>query len=269
MSSPATEAPRDPAALREALCRPFPMSKIKFKPQMVFERDGAHSALVSFYLSKEAVEERLDEVFGPGGWQTEITPLFDKKAVIITLSVYIEGRGWIKRSDIGGESKQPDEGNRQKAAVTYAMRRVGAQLGIGRYLSEVTGVFHKVILQGGDKNRARFPADNPPRLPDKYLPEDERGKGKFQQQPQQAPQQQQPQQQPQQAQQHKNIKPVSQQWRDYFLAEFKGAANPAELATARARLTDTVKANLTDEIIQELREAYAAADKRLKEPQPA
>jgi hypothetical protein len=53
--------------------------------------------------------------------------------VLCTLSVFVDGQ-WIRKSDVGGESEQGDEGDRSKAAVSDALKRAAVKWGIGRFL---------------------------------------------------------------------------------------------------------------------------------------
>jgi hypothetical protein len=41
---------------------------------------------------------------------------------------------WIVKADVGGQSEQPDEGDRMKAAFSDALKRAAVKFGIGRYL---------------------------------------------------------------------------------------------------------------------------------------
>jgi hypothetical protein len=44
------------------------------------------------------------------------------------------GDQWITKMDVGGESEQPDGGDRRKAAFSDALKRAAVKFGIGRYL---------------------------------------------------------------------------------------------------------------------------------------
>jgi hypothetical protein len=44
------------------------------------------------------------------------------------------GDEWITKEDVGGQSEQPDEGDRRKAAFSDALKRAAVKFGIGRYL---------------------------------------------------------------------------------------------------------------------------------------
>lgn len=97
------------------------------------------------YVTSRKVAQRLDDVFGPGGWT------YDWEAVVLTepfvvkgvLACKVDGE-WVAKSDAGyqnsvrdaetGKGRSDDEP--VKSAVTDAMRRCAALWGIGRYLYE-------------------------------------------------------------------------------------------------------------------------------------
>lgn len=114
-------------ALRLALAEPFEAGEVKFKPQSV----SGNRALAVPYVDARVVMDRLDDVFGVGGWQTSYRA--SEHGVICQLAVKVNGE-WVTHEDVGGESEQPDEGDREKAAFSDALKRVAVHLGIGRYL---------------------------------------------------------------------------------------------------------------------------------------
>lgn len=115
------------------LREPFPASVIKFKPQTV-TKDGTRAMAVA-YVDATAITDRLDEVFGIGGWQDHYEVLPDG-CVICTLQVFIHDV-WVQKQDVGQPSGQPDEGNKRKAAFTNALKRTAVKLGIGRYIAKL------------------------------------------------------------------------------------------------------------------------------------
>ena len=110
------------------LTAPFPAESVSFKPQTVH----GNRALAVPYLDARSIMDRLDEVLGPAGWQDDYEPLQDG-SVKCTLRLRIGG-DWIAKSDVGCRSDQPDEGDRQKAAFSDALKRTSVKWGIGRYL---------------------------------------------------------------------------------------------------------------------------------------
>src|ERR1019366_706639 len=117
----------------ELLAAPFAADEIKWKPQCV----KGNRALAIAFIDARLVEDRLDAVFGPGGWQDNYT-LLPSGDVVCTLRVRVDGE-WVEKSDVGGQSDQPDEGDRVKAAFSDAIKRAAVKLGIGRYLYRLGG----------------------------------------------------------------------------------------------------------------------------------
>lgn len=110
------------------LAEPFPPHEIKVKPAMVKN----NRALALHYIDSRLVMDRLDEVVGINGWHDSYTVLPNGE-VECRLSVKIAGE-WITKSDVGGQSEQPDEGDRMKAAYSDALKRAAVKFGIGRFL---------------------------------------------------------------------------------------------------------------------------------------
>jgi hypothetical protein len=114
--------------IAEALSAPFPTEAIKFRPGAT----AGNRALALPYVDARAIMDRLDDVLGVSGWQDEYTFLEDGSA-LCRLTLFIEQQ-WISKMDIGGQSEQPDEGDRRKAACSDALKRAAVKFGVGRYL---------------------------------------------------------------------------------------------------------------------------------------
>jgi hypothetical protein len=114
--------------LAAALAEPFPVARLKWKPQVV----KGDRALAMPYISASDVANRLDKAAGIAGWRDsyEVLPC---GAVVCTLSL-LAGGVWISKQDVGSPSEQPDEGDRVKAAFSDALKRAAAKWGVGRYL---------------------------------------------------------------------------------------------------------------------------------------
>jgi hypothetical protein len=100
----------DVDAIAQALAQPFDPLEVKFKPATV----SGNRALALPFVDARVIQDRLDEVLGVMGWQDAYERLPDG-AVVCRLSVKIGGE-WITKEDVGGQSEQPDEGDRAKAA---------------------------------------------------------------------------------------------------------------------------------------------------------
>ncbi len=101
---------------------------MKFKPAVV----SGHSALALAYVDARVIQDRLDEVLGVMGWQDSYRVLPDG-SVMCRLRLKI-GDQWITKVDVGGQSEQPDGGDRTKAAFSDALKRAAVKFGVGRYL---------------------------------------------------------------------------------------------------------------------------------------
>lgn len=114
--------------LTAALASPFDSREVKFKPAVV----SGNRALALAYVDARVIQDRLDEVLGVAGWQDEYECLPDG-SVVCRLRLRL-GDEWITKMDVGGQSEQPDEGDRRKAAFSDALKRAAVKFGIGRYL---------------------------------------------------------------------------------------------------------------------------------------
>src|SRR5947209_17963279 len=122
----------DVEALTQALSAPFDAREVKFKPAVV----TGNRALALAYVDARVIQDRLDEVLGVTGWQDEYEWLPDG-SVVCRLHLRL-GSEWITKMDVGGQSEQPDEGDRRKAAFSDALKRAAVKFGIGRYLYRLT-----------------------------------------------------------------------------------------------------------------------------------
>ncbi len=118
----------DISAIGKALGEPFEANEVKWKPQSV----RGNRALAICYVDARCVMDRLDDVVGVGGWKDSYTALPDGN-IMCRLSLRINGE-WLDKADVGGESEQPDGGDRMKAAFSDALKRAAVKWGIGRYI---------------------------------------------------------------------------------------------------------------------------------------
>jgi hypothetical protein len=125
---PRTSGNPEVERLTDALAAPFEPKQLRFKPGVV----SGNRALALVYVDARVIQDRLDEVLGVAGWQDEYESLPDG-SVVCKLRLRL-GSEWITKSDVGGPSEQPDEGDRRKAAFSDALKRAAVKFGIGRYL---------------------------------------------------------------------------------------------------------------------------------------
>jgi hypothetical protein len=148
---------RSVAELTEALAAPFDPREVKFKPAVV----SGNRALALAYVDARAIQDRLDRVLGVAGWQDEYECLPDG-SVVCRLRLRL-GDEWITKMDVGGQSEQPDEGDRRKAAFSDALKRAAVKFGIGRYLYRLPSQW--VEYDSQKRRFARTPALPPSALP--------------------------------------------------------------------------------------------------------
>lgn len=111
------------------LSAPFPKSAVHWRVQgKPFPRDGKHSAMALAYIDARDVMDRLDDVCGPEGWQSEFTETA-KGRVICRLGIKMDGE-WVWKSDGAGDTDVEGE----KGGISDALKRAAVSWGIGRYL---------------------------------------------------------------------------------------------------------------------------------------
>jgi hypothetical protein len=147
----------DVEELTEALAAPFDVREVKFKPAVV----SGNRALALAYVDARVIQDRLDEVLGVTGWQDEYEFLPDG-SVVCRLRLRL-GEEWITKMDVGGQSEQPDEGDRRKAAVSDALKRAAVKFGVGRYL-------YRLPSQWVDYDPHKKQFVRPPTVPPSALP---------------------------------------------------------------------------------------------------
>src|SRR5215471_10208680 len=125
----------DVYTITQALAAPFDPTEVKFKPAVV----SGNRALALAYVDARVIQDRLDEVLGVTGWQDEYECL-PEGSVVCKLRLRL-GDEWITKMDVGGQSEQPDEGDRRKAAFSDALKRAAVKFGIGRYLYRLPAVW--------------------------------------------------------------------------------------------------------------------------------
>ena len=143
------------------LSAPFAPDDIEWKPGAT-TRDKK-KGLAMAYVTARMVQERLDEVFTPGGWKNEFRTGPDGGVIcrIYFKTGATDASGapeWAWRED-GADNTDVEA---VKGGLSNAMKRAGAALGIGRYLYKLPQQW--VALD----DRGRFAQT--PRIPREYLP---------------------------------------------------------------------------------------------------
>lgn len=132
------------------------------------------------YITARAIQARLDEVCGPENWHTTPMETFEmrpgKLAVQVGIAIRI-GEEWVTKYDVA----EPTNIEPAKGGYSGAMKRAGAQWGIGRYLYHLEESFAEVSDTGGKGwNYAQLPEKHgggayywkPPSLPAWALPKE-------------------------------------------------------------------------------------------------
>lgn len=145
--------PDEQQEIFKLLAAPFAVGEVKFKPAVV----SGGRALALAYIDARCVQDRLDEVLGPGNWQDDYQ-ILEGGSVVCRLRLRIDGE-WITKTDVGSMSEQPDDGDKMKAAFSDSLKRAAVKFGIGRYLYR----FPQQWCEYDQKSKKFI---NPPGLPD-------------------------------------------------------------------------------------------------------
>jgi hypothetical protein len=145
-------------ALTRALAAPFDPKEVRFKPAVI----SGNRALALAYVDARVIQDRLDQVLGPEGWQDDYECLPDG-SVVCRLRLRL-GDEWVTKVDVGGPSDQPDGGDRLKAAFSDALKRAAVKFGVGRYL-------YRLPARWVDYDPQRRQFVRPPALPAPPRPE--------------------------------------------------------------------------------------------------
>lgn len=154
------------------LCTPFPADDIEWRLQSCgITKAGAFWGKVLAYITSRAVQDRLDEVCGPDGWQTNIKK--EGEAYLCTLSIRVEHTDgtteWISRTD-GANSTDKEA---VKGGISGAIKRAAVHFGIGRYLYNLKENWAEISENGkfsGKTKDNQWFKWNPPALPQWALP---------------------------------------------------------------------------------------------------
>ena len=142
------------------LTDPFPPEDIEWKPGAI-TRDKT-KGLAMAYITARTVQERLDEVFGPGRWKNEFRQ-GPEGGVLCRIYFQNDDGEWVWRED-GADNTDVEA---VKGGLSNAMKRAGAALGIGRYLYKLPQQWVRLDERGRFAEEPRLPAEH---LPEGYRP---------------------------------------------------------------------------------------------------
>lgn len=153
------------------LGEPFPEKDIQWRLQSCGTKNGKIWGRVLAYLDARAVQERLDEVCGPDGWQSHVHK--EGNSYLCELSIRIthdDGTTeWLSRTDGSDES----DIEAVKGGISGAFKRSAVLFGIGRYLYNLKDNWAIVKEDGKYSGKTKegvwFNWDAPA-LPPEFLP---------------------------------------------------------------------------------------------------
>lgn len=153
------------------LTEPFPAKDIEWRIQQSGVGNKGPWARVLAYITARAIQERLDTVFGPGGWKNEYKQGPDG-GVLCRIYFRDDQGEWVWREDAAENTDI--EG--VKGGISGSLKRAGAALGIGRYLYNLEAGFADITENGQNYAKTKDGTFkwNPPGLPDWALPEGDR-----------------------------------------------------------------------------------------------
>lgn len=122
-----------------ALAAPFAPSCVSWRVGST-NGDKTKGMALAFINSRD-VQERLDEVCGPGNWQDRYE--FHGPRTICYLSLRIDGE-WVTKADGAGDSDVESE----KGAISDALKRAAVKWGVGRYLYHLPSPWVEVEQRG-------------------------------------------------------------------------------------------------------------------------
>lgn len=163
------------------LQEPFNPIDIEWRAQQSgISATGKPWMIVLPYITSRAIQQRLDEVFGPFAYEIKQEETKALDGFVCTISVLHEGR-WISKQDVAPKTDiEP-----LKGGASGALKRAGALWGIGRYLYHLESGFatcmlcekqsdavHNFSRIKKDKNSTHFVGVDwlPPKLPDFAMP---------------------------------------------------------------------------------------------------
>ena len=158
------------------LAEPFDEADIEWRVSRAGTGSKGIYCHVLAYCTARAIQKRLDEVCGPENWRNESMTLHELRtgpiAMQVGISIRINGE-WITKWDVS----EPTKIEPAKGGFSGAMKRAGAQWGVGRYLYQLDETFAEVSEKGGKGwNRAKHGSSSyywkPPKLPSWALPKE-------------------------------------------------------------------------------------------------
>lgn len=130
----------DSLEIMKKLQEPFPVEDIEWRVGSTNADKTKGLALA--YITNRAIQNRLDEIFGPFGWKNEYRE-WKNTSQLCGISIKVEGE-WITKWDGADDSNT----EATKGGLSDAMKRAGYQWGIGRYLYKLPQTWEAIKQQG-------------------------------------------------------------------------------------------------------------------------
>ena len=150
------------------LSEPFPADDVEWRVAQAGKKGAKVWARVLAYITARAIHDRLDEVFGPGGWKNEYKA-GPNGGVLCRIYFKDDAGEWVWRED-GAENTDIEA---VKGGISGATKRAGSALGIGRYLYHLEEGWANIHDNGAHRGKTKdgewFSWDPPP-LPSWALP---------------------------------------------------------------------------------------------------
>tara|TARA_R110001632_G_scaffold42462_3_gene107534 strand:+ start:1105 stop:1563 length:459 start_codon:yes stop_codon:yes gene_type:complete len=121
--------------------------EIPFKWRVQSAKDWGADCVA--YIDARDVQDLLDEVCGPGGWQCKYS---EHKGNLFCSIGIDNGTEYIWKSDCGTESNV----EKQKGEASDAFKRAAVMWGVGRFLYSKTIIKLDVVKNNQGKNVAAF-----------------------------------------------------------------------------------------------------------------
>ncbi len=156
------------------LAVPFDLSDLEWRIARSGEKNGNVWAMSLTYITARAIMDRLDDVCGVGGWQSEYRDVGG--ALSCGIGIYKGDDQWVWKWDGTGHlaaTQGLDSADAGKGDFSNALKRAGVQWGIGRYLYRLTENFAKVHERGAFKAKTpdgKWFRWDPPAMPGWAMP---------------------------------------------------------------------------------------------------
>ncbi|KAA6446997.1 Rad52/Rad22 family DNA repair protein [Bacillus swezeyi] len=136
----------------EKLKKPFPEEDIEWRVLRTFKWGNKQKAVVVPYLENRAIQNRLDELFGPFGWENEFKEIH--QGVLCGIRIWFGDRAITKwdGADLTNFEKT-------KGGISNSMKRAAVEWGIGRYLYQIEEQTVDVYPEKTKKNNFNYVDD--------------------------------------------------------------------------------------------------------------